>query len=307
MAEISLSEGRRSEGVLSRLVASFSRIGVERVPGARSTYALLHRVVFRGGEERIVANGMPMWVDTRDRVLSTHLFGEAIWEASETAAFLAHLRSGMCVFDIGANMGYYTLLAARAVGPSGLVYAFEPEPHNFELLTRSVAENGFTNVRPVRAAVSNNAGTVRLHLDRANFGAHSFEAGSVPTPSGHSVEVETVRLDDFVEQARSFEAGVVVKIDVQGAEALVVEGGSRFLALPRIVVLLEFWPEALARTGADAARLLADLEVLGFRFEDAEVPETDRRALRPADILETCRTRMHPWMNLLMTKLVTPG
>ena len=293
--------------VFSRLVAAFSRIGVERVPGARLTYALLHRVVFSGGEERIVSNGMPMWVDTRDRVLSTHLFGEEIWEASETAAFLAQVRAGMCVFDIGANMGYYTLLAARAVGPSGLVYAFEPEPHNFELLTRNIAENGFTNVRPVRAAVSNNAGAVTLHLDRANFGAHSFEAGSVPTPSGHSVEVETVRLDDYVEQARAFETGIVVKIDVQGAEALVVEGGSRFFALPQIVVFLEFWPAALARAGGDAARLLADLEVFGFRFEDADAPETERRGLRSAEILETCRTRMHPWMNLLMTKPVTPG
>lgn len=288
--------------VFSRLIAALSRAGVECVPGARPVYVWLHRLVFPGGEQRIVANGMPMWVDTRDRVLSTHLVGEEVWEPVETAAFLAHGREGMCVFDVGANIGYYTLLAARAVGPSGRVYAFEPEPHNFELLTRNIAENGFTNVWPVNAAVSNKAGAVRLHLDDANFGAHSFEAGSVPTPSGRSVEVETVRLDDFVEQARSFEAGILVKIDVQGAEALVVEGGSRLLALPRITALMEFWPEALARAGANAARLLADLGGLGFRLEDAEVPEAVRRSLRPAEILETCRRRLHPWMNLLLTK-----
>lgn len=269
-------------------------------------YARLHGIVFSEGEQRIVANGMPMWVDTRDRVLSTHLVGEEIWEPSETAAFLAHVREGMCVFDIGANMGYYTLLAARAVGLSGRVYAFEPEPHNFELLTRSIAENGFTNVQPVRAAVSNRAGAALLHLDIANFGAHSFQADSVPTPSGRSMEVETVRLDDFAERTQSFEAGVVVKIDVQGAEALVVEGGSRFFALPRIIVFMEFWPEALARAGTDAARLLAALEGFGFRFEDVEAPEADRRPLRSVEILETCHKRMHPWMNLLMTKVVTP-
>ncbi len=97
-----------------------------------------------------------------------------------------------------------------------------------------------------------------------------------------------------------------MKVDVQGAEALVVEGGRRLLALPRITALMEFWPEALARAEADAARLLADLEGLGFRFEDVEVPEAERRPLRPAKILEICRRRLHPWMDLLLTKPVRP-
>ena len=301
-----MSAGTGFQRAFSRLVAALSRTGVERVPGVRQAYALLHRLVFPGGERRVVVNEMPMWVDTRDRVIATHLLGERIWEASETAAFLAHAREGMCVFDVGANIGYYTLLAARAVGPSGRVYAFEPEPHNFGLLTRNVAENRLANVRPVNAGVSNRAGVVRLHLDDANFGAHSFEAGSVRSSSGRSVEVETVRLDDFADEARVFDAGVLVKIDVQGAEALVVDGGRRLLALPRVTALLEIWPEALARAQADAARLLADLEGLGFRFEDVEAPETERRPLRPADILETCRGRSQSWMNLLLTKHAGP-
>jgi FkbM family methyltransferase len=290
----------------SRVVAALSRTGVARVPGARQAYALLHRLVFPGGERRIVVNGMPMWVDTRDRVIATHLLGDEVWEPLETAAFLAHAREGMCVFDVGANIGYYTLLAARAVGPSGRVYAFEPEPHNFELLTRNVAENGFTNVRPVNAAVSNRAGIVRLHLDDANFGAHSFDPGSVRNSSGRSVEAETVRLDDFAEEAGAFDASILVKVDVQGAEGLVVEGGRRLLALPKVTAFMEFWPEALARAQADAACLLADLEKLGFRFENVESPEAKRCSLRPAEILETCRGRTQSWMNLLLTKPVRP-
>ncbi len=301
-----MSAGIGFQRAFSRLVAALTRAGFARVPGARQAYALLHRLVFSGGERCVVANGLPMWVDTRDRVIAIHLLGDEVWEPSETAAFLAYAREGMCVFDIGANIGYYTLLAARAVGSSGRVYAFEPEPRNFELLTRNIAENGFRNVRPVKAGVSNRAGVARLHLDDANFGAHSFEAGSLPTPSGRSVEVETVRLDDFADEARAFEAGVLVKVDVQGAEALVVEGGRRLLALPRITALIEFWPEAIARAGADSARLLADLESLGFRFEDVEAPEANRRPLRPADIIERCRRRLHPWMDLLLTKPVRP-
>ncbi len=301
-----MSAGTGIQRAFSQLAVALSRAGVARVPGARQAYALLHRLVFPGGERRIVVNGMPMWVDTRDRVIATHLLGDEVWEPLETAAFLAYAQEGMCVFDVGANIGYYTLLAARAVGPSGRVYAFEPEPHNFELLTRNVAENGFTNVRPVNAAVSNRAGVVRLHLDDANFGAHSFDPGSVRNSSGRSVEAETVRLDDFADEARAFEAGVLVKVDVQGAEGLVVEGGRRLLALPKVTAFMEFWPEALARAQADAARVLADLENLGFRFEDIESPEAKRRSLRPAEILETCRGPTQSWMNLLLTKPVRP-
>ena len=289
---------------LARLVAALDRAGVARVPGARRAWAFLHGLVFRGGEVRIVANGMPMWVDTHDRVIATRLLGEGTWEPAETAAFLVRVGDGMCVFDVGANVGYYALLAARAVGAAGAVYAFEPEHRNFELLKRNVAENGFTNVRLFNVAVSSRPGFARLHLDDANFGAHSLEAGSVRTSSGRFADVEAVSLDGFVEEARAFAAGVVVKVDVQGAEALVVAGGRGLLALPRVTVFLEIWPEALERASADPARLLADLESLGFSFEDVGSPEPERRPLRPAEILETCRTRSQAWMNLLLTKRV---
>ncbi len=301
-----MSAGAGLQRAFSRLVAALSRAGAERVPGARQAYALLHRLVFPGGEQRVVVNGMPIWVDTRDRVIATHLLGDEVWERSETEAFLANVRAGMCVFDVGANIGYYTLLAARAVGPSGRVYAFEPEPRNFSLLMRSIAENGFTNIRPLPVAVSDKAGIVRLHLDDANFGAHSFHPGSVRTSSGRFVEVEAMTLDSFGDEARSFDAGILVKVDVQGAEALVVDGGRRLFGLPRITALMEIWPEGLARALVDAASFLADLESLGFQFEDVEVPEAERHPLRPAEILETCRGRTQAWINLLLTKRARP-
>jgi FkbM family methyltransferase len=301
-----VTEGTRAQRALARLRAALAGAGLERIPGARAAYGRIHRLVFPGGERRIIVNGMPIWVDTRDRVIATQLLGGGIWEPAETAAFLAHVREGMCVFDVGANIGYYTLLAARAVGSSGRVWAFEPEPHNFELLTRNVAENGFANVRLVNAAVSDRAGVLRLHLDDANFGAHSLEAASVRTSSGRSAEVETVPLDRFADEARTFDAGVLVKVDVQGAEALVIEGMPRLLALPRIKLLLELWPEALERAGADAGRLLAGLESLGFTFEDLEASNAECQPLSPAGVLAACHGRSQAWIDLLVRKAAGP-
>jgi FkbM family methyltransferase len=297
-----MSAGTLLQRALARLAAALDRAGAGRVPGVRRVWALLHRAAFRGGERCVVANGMPIWIDTRDRVIAARLVGDGVWEPEETAAFVAHVGPGMCVFDVGANVGYYTLLAARAVGASGRVFAFEPEPRNFALLSRSVAGNGFVNVRLHNAAVSSGPGSARLHLDDANFGAHSFELGSVRTSSGRSVEVDAVALDGFLEEARDSAAGILVKIDVQGAEALVVEGARGLLALPRVTVFLELWPEALERSGADPARLLDDLAALGFAFEDVGAPAAARRPLGREEILAACRTRAQAWMNLLLTK-----
>ncbi|MEO8056642.1 MAG: FkbM family methyltransferase [Acidobacteriota bacterium] len=301
-----VSGANAAQRLLAQLRVALSGAGLERFPGARALYGLVHRVVFPGGERRVEVHGMPMWVDTRDRVIATQLIGVGEWEPSETSAFLAQLREGMCVFDVGANIGYYTLLAARTVGPSGRVYAFEPEPRNFDLLTRNVAENGATNVRLVPAAVSSEAGTVRLHLDDANFGAHSLEALSVRTRSGRSVEVRAVRLDDYVDEASGFPAGVLVKVDAQGAEALIVQGGRRLLARSRVAAVMEIWPEGLARARADAGRLLADLEDLGFRFQNIGTAEGERPFLRPAEIVAACEGRRQSWANLLLTKSGAP-
>ena len=83
----------------------------------------------------------------------------------------------MTAVDVGANLGYYTLLFAELVGPKGQVYAFEPVPYNASLLNRSVRANGYTNVIAVAKAVSNATGATTLHLNAGNFGNHTIVSG----------------------------------------------------------------------------------------------------------------------------------
>ena len=127
------------------------------------------------------------------------------------------------VVDIGANVGIFTGIAARAVGPGGRVISFEPEPGNADCLTEMVQANGFTNVTIERKAVADQPGTLRLYLAAQNMGDHRISAAEEDRPS---IEIPTARVDDVL-------AGVVpqvIKMDIQGAEGLACRGMRETLA-----------------------------------------------------------------------------
>ncbi len=120
--------------------------------------------------------------------------------------------------------------------------------------------------------------------------------------TGRSTEIETICLDDFADDVVTFEKGIFVKIDVQGAEALVVEGARRLLARPSVGMLLEFWPEAVTRSGVDPGEFLRSLEQSGFLIHEVGGGTCRPRVLGSRDVLEACRTGPELWMNLLLTK-----
>ncbi|HZE73089.1 MAG TPA: FkbM family methyltransferase [Pyrinomonadaceae bacterium] len=137
------------------------------------------------------------------------------YENQKRLAIERVLTEGSTFLDVGANAGFYTLLASVIVGPTGRVIAFEPLPTNLDYLRKHLRLNSTTNVTVVEAAVS----------DRS--GAASFDAG--PTSAmGHlssegTLQVETVSLDDLLSKNR-IPPPDCIKIDVEGGEALVLQG-----------------------------------------------------------------------------------
>ena len=132
-------------------------------------------------------------------------------------------------FDVGANVGFYSLLAARIVGPEGRVVAFEPHPENVKALERNVRANGLANVVVVPKAVSRTSGGARLAgSDRAT--AHLDES--------RGLDVDTITLDEFVAAEPSL-APSVVKIDVEGHELEVLAGAQRTLEAGRPAIVCE--------------------------------------------------------------------
>ena len=154
---------------------------------------------------------------------------------------------GMHALDVGANVGYYTVLLAQLVGPDGRVVACEPDPHNCGLLRRTVAENGFANVEVLDAAVSHAVGRATLYQDQTAHGVHSLELGNIVNAGPGTVEVPTVTIDDLV--ARRGHGFDLVKLDAQGAEGRILAAAGQFLAQPNALVLIEVWPHGLATFG----------------------------------------------------------
>lgn len=194
----------------------------------------------------------PMWVHPGDAYVGSSLQRWGLWEPSETAYLRWRLRAGMTVVDAGAHVGWYSVVARRAVGPSGRVVAVEPDPANVALLRRNVADGEGAHVEVHACALGATSGTTMLHLAGENTGDHRVYPTGDPRPA---LAVPQRPLDDLLQPGT---VAHVVKIDVQGAEEGVLDGMPRLIAeSPGLVMLVEYWPHALTAFGSDPDALLA--------------------------------------------------
>jgi len=180
-----------------------------------------------------------------------------VWDIhNDRHVFASHLREGMTVMDVGANLGLYTLVISRAVGPSGKVYAFEPVPEIFARLQEHIAMNNATNVIPLQLALSDRKGTAKM-----------FVKGGVSSLFVHVsdkiVEVQVERLDDFVER-EGIERVDAIKIDVEGAELMVIRGADRIIRRDKPILMVEFHPATLQEAGTTPEELFTTIINYGY-------------------------------------------
>lgn len=187
------------------------------------------------------------------------------YEAPVQAAVLANIEPGGVVYDIGANVGFFSLLAARQVGLEGSVYAFEPVPRNAAAIERSARLNGFSNLEVFALAAGAAGGIEDLNLARHIGGAVLAAIGAPPDRNG-SVPVEVVAIDEFI-PARSLRPPSLVKIDVEGAELAVLRGMSATLRAHQPILICELDDAAEAGLAAKLADLAALLGNAGYALE----------------------------------------
>jgi FkbM family methyltransferase len=205
-----------------------------------------------------------LWVDPRKRKdIARTILHRGQYEPIETAVMLRHLRPGMTVIDVGANIGHYAMVAAGAVGPTGRVVAFEPDAENHAALAANLALNGLGNATPERLALGARAGETTLYRDQANRGGHSLAAANVQAPAG-AASVEVTTLDTYMAEHMPDRRVGFMKIDVQGAEADVLAGANAVLARDHPDVLVEFWPRGIGAMGAEPMALVERMLGLGY-------------------------------------------
>ncbi len=207
--------------------------------------ALRHRAVLRRllplrGPLLLRLPEFRLYVRLDDWVIGARISLSRTYEPHVAREARALLRPAMRVIDLGANIGYYTMLAAAHVGPSGSVLAFEPDPANGALLARSVAANGFRNVTLVPCAAAGATAAVDLLLDDSN--GRLVAAG---TPGAR--RVQAVALDQLLGPDHPVD---LIKMDIEGAEGLALAGMGRIIAASRPTIISEFSPRPCAPSRA---------------------------------------------------------
>lgn len=197
----------------------------------------------------------------QDRCISRRIRDDGCWEPYETSLLLAALRPGDVFVDVGANIGYFSVIAAALLGPSGRVFAFEPEAGNFALLEQNLALNGCRhNVTAVPAALACDAGAGRLFMSEDNAGDHQLFASS---GERRQQAVSLLNGSDYL-RGRLTRLDLL-KVDVQGAEYAVMSGLLPLLhELPRPPrIIIELTPYSLRQAGSSGRALVELLATLG--------------------------------------------
>ena len=237
-------------------------------------------------------------VPAADKSSDELILNEELYEPQETAIVSSLLSDGSVMIDVGANIGYFTLLAAEECGPSGSVIAFEPDDVNRGYLVANAESGEHDNIEIHSEAVSSREGARALYLSATNFGRHSFAAANVPNRAARAF-VPTTTLDaaaaDIPESSE-----LVIKIDVEGAEGEVLRGGSKTLARRAVSVWLEFWPAGLESNGTDALQLLDWLD--SYKFHTAVYDDLALVPMTLKSVREMVQKKHRQVFYLLLTR-----
>jgi FkbM family methyltransferase len=207
------------------------------------------------------------YIDKWDGAVSQELILSGKWEEYETKLFKENIKSGDVVVDIGAHIGYYTLIAAAIVGKKGRVYAFEPNHKNFQILKKNVEENNYKNIVLINKAVSNRNKKGFLFLNSENTGDHRV----FDSKDSRKVEtIQTITLDKYFDNKEK--EIHMLKMDIQGSEANAFQGGIKIIKKSKnIKIISEFQPALIKMSGMSAKKYLHLLRQVGFKIYNIDI------------------------------------
>ncbi len=271
---------RRLIGGYDPIAFHLSRVRQPRTPGQAYFY------LGRGLGLTRLNLGRLLFVDTRDEHVCAGIIAHGLWEDWGTAVVSALLRPGARVVEIGANVGYYTIVMAGRVGPEGHVTALEANPRLVRLIAKSVQVNGFGDrVSLIGRAAMETPGVVDFVAFRTNSGG-----GHVPAVVGAAYDVEPDEIERFqVEAVRLDDLACgrvdMIRIDAEGSEPFILRGAEALLkANPDVVICME-WSRPQIDSRTSSANFIDWMAGLGFQFWRIG-PPTGLTPLTRADLLD---------------------
>ncbi|MCA9874948.1 MAG: FkbM family methyltransferase [Anaerolineales bacterium] len=224
------------------------------VDGFLNSYEFKNLVAERNRPQLVELDDFSIYVRLNDHFVGATIAREKAYEPYVTEEFRRILRPGMTFVDVGANIGYFTLLAARLVGENGHVYAFEPTPANCQSLYQSLAENGFGNVTLFQNAVAEKAQTLIFSGGGADSNGRIINESEPLAQEFVLPRVEAVTLDETLANVAQID---LIKMDIEGAEPRAWAGMQQIIAQHRPILAMEFAPDLIRTTsGADPAAFM---------------------------------------------------
>jgi len=253
----------------------------------RSAAYVVNRFILRRPRLIAKAKHFDLRLQVRtDDVIGRHIYKYGAHEP-ETTDFLKRtleIRDGDVLLDVGANIGWYSLVLDRIAGEARAdIYAFEPDPENFVLLGENRALNAAQRVHPVQLGVSDRTGTFELHrFGGSNRGRHSM----LPIHEGGTIEIRTITLDEFWAQEELGERiPRFLKMDIEGFELAALHGAEGVLARCPFV-MLEYSPRYMSAAGIEPSGLLDFMSGQGYTpavLRDGALAPVTREELLASD------------------------
>lgn len=202
------------------------------------------------------------WIEIYEDPTKSFLKKNEIYEQETTIFLRNHLQKGQTVWDVGANIGYFSLEFARSVGPKGKVLSFEPHPEIFHVLQRNVRRNKYKNINLHKKACGAKAGKAKLFFSTENEGNHKIIENS---NSNNFAITEVVTLSTFLNEY----SPSLIKMDIEGAELLALQGlGLENLIQKDIDFVIEYHPYEMSFFGIEGKDVLDFFIEAGYQFKN---------------------------------------
>ena len=244
--------------------------GLGRLSPLRRMYKQLTKFTMPEDKKIIEVEGFLIRLGTDQKGLdglTTILSATHQHEPLTTTLFKKILQPGMKVIDVGANIGYFTLLASTLVGQKGKVWAIEPEPNNFKNLVENVQLNqfhspkaSFQNIITIKKAISDHNGTAKLYVSKEESGEHSLLQGRPHIKN--TIDVQLTTLDNLLPPPATIN---LLKTDTEGNEFNILLGAKNLIShSPLIVIISEFWIPGIEASGHTPQQYWELLHELGL-------------------------------------------